>query len=358
MALASAFLLGAANGQAPPGLDQGWSPQDQAGWYDASQGSRLLPLSWFKALEQPNPSGARFLDDTYISRFRYPMRTTSQGERLPLGFAIDRSDPSDLSWTAFKWRAQQAANEPWLGLNCSACHSAEIIYRQNTLRIDGGPALTDFQSLIENLDLALKETRDDPAKFGRFADSVLGAGATPPDRALLATALDTLIGRRQKLAAMNATATRYGFGRLDAFGHIFNQVSSAAGGAAATANPPDAPVSYPFLWNVPQLARVQWNGISQNMAIPSPIGDPFDAGALARNVGEVTGVFADFEVTADAGLGGYRSSVNVANLAAFEQLLRHLRPPKWPDALFGTPVAALVARGSDLFAGHCRSCHE
>ena len=33
-------------------LDQGWSPQEQGTWYDATQGSRLIPLEWLKALEQ------------------------------------------------------------------------------------------------------------------------------------------------------------------------------------------------------------------------------------------------------------------------------------------------------------------
>jgi len=37
-------------------IDQGWSTQQKVAWYTLSQGSRLLPLSWFRALEQPGSS--------------------------------------------------------------------------------------------------------------------------------------------------------------------------------------------------------------------------------------------------------------------------------------------------------------
>jgi len=161
--LGAAAFLDKVSGQTAPDLDQKWSASDQALWYDSSQGSRLLPLSWFKALEQPGASGAMFVDDTYISRFRYLMRTTSTGEHLPLGFVVDRSDDSDLSWTSMKWRAGQPDKEPWIGLNCSACHTAQVTYRGQTLRIDGAPTIGDFQSLMENLDLALAETQSDAA---------------------------------------------------------------------------------------------------------------------------------------------------------------------------------------------------
>ena len=45
----------------------------------------------------------------------------------------------------------------------------------------------------------------------------------------------------------------------------------------------NAPVSYPFLWDTPFHDRVQWNGSAPNTIL--------DLGNLARNVGEVLGVF-------------------------------------------------------------------
>ena len=52
---AVAFVLLAAQAKAEDiiKIDQGWSAADTAFWHSASQGSRLLPLDWLRALEQP-----------------------------------------------------------------------------------------------------------------------------------------------------------------------------------------------------------------------------------------------------------------------------------------------------------------
>jgi hypothetical protein len=340
---------------APPPLDQGWTAQQQASFYQASQGSRLLPLSWLKALEQPG-GGGMVLDNAYLARFRY--LPSSAGAGLPVGFAVDVTDEKDLSTTRLHWKASQGGSEPWVGLNCAACHTAELTYQGHTLRVDGGPTLADFQSFFEALDQALAQTRDDPARFGRFAKRVLGADDNAVNQAMLKTALTTLVARRQTLAALNATPLRYGNGRLDAIGRIFNQMQIDLGSPSPAINPPDAPVSYPFLWNVPQQPRVEWDGLTPNLPVHPPAGGAFDAGALARNTGEVVGVFGDVAISPHVGVAGYRSSVNIANLVSFEQLIGHLRPPRWPSALFGAPDPALVQAGAGLFAARCATCHE
>lgn len=46
-------------------------------------------------------------------------------------------------------------------------------------------------------------------------------------------------------------------------------------------NPADAPVSYPFLWDVPVHDYVQWNGRVDSSGI----------GPMARNVGQIIRVF-------------------------------------------------------------------
>ena len=338
-----------------PSLDQNWTLAQRQTWYEASQGSRLMPLAWLQALEQPGSAG-KLLDDAYIARFGYLPYVTSTGRRLPVGFAVDVSDEASLSTTRLHWKAGQGGDEPWVGFNCSACHTAAITYKGVTLRVDGGPTLADFQSFFEALDQALVDTRDQPAKFQRFAASVLGAQNTAANQAMLRAALGQLIAQRQKIDALNATSLRYGPGRLDAVGRIFNQLEVDAG--ATQANPPDAPVSYPFLWNIPQHQRVEWDGLTPNLVIRSPVGDVFDAGALARNTGEVIGVFGDLTIVPHPGATGYRSSVNIANLAALEQLLRRLRPPHWPSQVFGAPDPALVNNGAALFAARCASCHQ
>jgi hypothetical protein len=336
-------------------LDQRWRTEDKIKWYEASQGSRLLPLEWYLALEQPG-SEALFNDDDHIRGFRYLPRTTSKGLNLPVGFAVDESDDTILDQTRLRWKAGQTSREPWLGMNCSACHTAELTYKGQAMRVEGGPTLADFQGFVGTLTEALTDTLRDEAKFVRFADRILGAGES--ERDALKLALASQVRWQSTIVAMNATDLEYGYGRLDAFGNIFNKVALVANPEAPAGNPSDAPVSYPFLWNVPQHDRVQWNGIAKNLPIdPFSFSDPFDPGALARNIGEVIGVFGDIKPVSGAPISGYSSSLNIANLVALEQMLSKLLPPLWPNEILGAPETALIAQGKKLYEDNCSSCH-
>ncbi len=341
-----------------PDLDQGWTTDQQTRWYEGTQGSRLLPWAWFKALEQPT-SEALFVDDAHMASFRYLPRTSSLGLQLPVGFVIDTQDDSDLSPSRSKlrWKSGQTSNESWVGMNCSACHTGEIKYGDHTLRIDGGPSLADFQLFIKSLNAALLATQDDPAKFQRFAGRVLGSNDSSANRSMLASALGTLIRWQSDVDRMNATPLRYGFARLDAFGNIFNRAALLTGATNPIANPSDAPTSYPFLWNTPQHDFVQWNGIAENFTTNVPGLGALDVGALGRNTGQVIGVFGDIVLKPGAGLGGYASSAHVDNLVDIEVLLTKLRPPKWPSDVFGAPDDAKAAAGKSLFSERCASCH-
>ena len=71
------FALAGTGMTAPPpspagvtNAPQGWSPAERVAWYTATQGSRLIPLAWLRALEQPNGT-APFLDPEHILKFRY-----------------------------------------------------------------------------------------------------------------------------------------------------------------------------------------------------------------------------------------------------------------------------------------------
>lgn len=360
---------------------QGWTPCEAFAWYADSQGSRLIPQAWLHALEQPGAQQP-FLDPTYIAQFRYlasptPPDGVPKGKdcpfdpALPLGFVVDCQADTALAATKLQWKAGQGANEPWVGLNCSACHTAEVQYQAPgaaapvTLRFDGGPTLADFQSFTEALDLALIHTANDPATFGRFAAGVLGTDNTAANQALLRAALAKRIKWDTALARLNGDATLqhgpvpYGFGRLDAVGHIFNKAALIAQPDDAidqTVNPADAPVSYPFLWNVPQQDRVEWDGLANNVP-PSGVIN-FDYGALGRNTGEVIGVFGDVIITSHPGLlQGYVSSIDEENLIGMEQQIGKLHPPTWPAA-FPAIDTGLAAQGAQLFRDrHCNTCH-
>lgn len=332
-------------------LDQGWAPHDVAWFNSVSQGSRLLPRAWYDALERAG-STQPFAAAGHIASFRYLAR---DGD-LPVGFAEDRQADGELSpeRTRLRWFKGQGEREPWLGMTCAACHTGQVKYRGQTLTVLGGPAMADYQSMIAALNAALAETAASDTKFDRFAARVLTGRDTPENRSLLRDALGRLVAWQSRVAEQNGQKPGdrdlaiYGFGRLDALGHIVNKTTLLAGGAA-TPVPSDAPVNYPPLWNVSQLERVEWNGLVAN----------FSVGPLMRNAGQVIGVFGDV-VPNDrpTQATGFRSSVESRALVQIENRLATLKPPAWPVALFGPIDPVRRARGGELFARHCASCHQ
>ena len=341
---------------APANGWQTWTPKEQADWYAATQGSRLMPLAWFKALEQAE-SETPFLDAAHMASYRLLARP---GTVLPVGFVVDDGDDSNLSVSKLRWFAGQGPKEKWVGLNCSACHTGEVAYKGKALRIDGGPSLFDYQTFVEDLDKALAATAaaaDGSPKWGRFAKAALGIRDTPANRTLLRGELGKLIAWEGRVETLNATALRYGYGRVDAFGHIYNKVALFSGAANPARNPADAPVSYPFLWDIWRHDKLQWNGIAENQRLPLGGGKNLDYGALGRNAGEVIGVFGDVVVKPGAGLGGYKSSLQAENLIRLETQLAALKAPRWPAEVFGKLDDAKLAAGRTLFAAHCQGCH-
>ncbi len=128
-------------------------------------------------------------------------------------------------------------------------------------------------------------------------------------------------------------------------------------------NPANGPVSYPFLWDIPQHDYVQWTGLVSNG----------DIGPLGRNVGQVIGVFGtlDWQVkpgwTFNTVLGGqgfgethidFRSSINKRNLRRVENHLRSLQSPQWPQHILGEFDRDLVSQGAAIFEQYCVSCHH
>jgi hypothetical protein len=344
-----------------PLLDQNWTKDKQTAWYEASQGSRLIPLSWLKALELAGSGQKAFLDDDHITALRYLPRdmATQPGLRLPIGFTVDVRNDDELLHTKLRWKAGQSKTEPWVGMTCSACHTTAITYKDKSMIVDGGSTLADFQTFIEHLNDSLVATRDDAARFSRFAGKVLEPQDqnTEDNRRMLKEALGGLLDYQLALAKLNQTDLRYGFGRLDAVGHIMNKIAFLAKAPNARPNPSDAPVSFPFLWGTPKHDRVEWNLVAKNSMQTA-----FDIGALGRNTGEVIGVFGDVVPRANPGLiSGFVSSADVSNIIAHEHLLSSLQSPKWPDTVFGVPSndpKTGVARGRQLFETHCQDCHK
>ena len=344
-------------------LDQGWNDRQRAWWYTVSQGSRLLPLSWALALEVPE-GGERLFGEAVRVRYGYLPNPASVANPhgLPLGFAVDH-DPTrdaDLMCDTFPETCRELTmRDPWLGMNCAACHTNEIEFGGRRLRVEGAPTLADFDGFTRDVLLALRATRNDAGRLDRFARNVLGTGFDFEGRASVARQLDEQIAWMARLEAKNGAGMLTGHGRLDAQGHILNKVSLVIGAEdQLPALKSEAPASYPFIWNTHQQDHIQWNGIASNQGRIPLLSRDTDLGALIRNTSEVIGVFAHVEAgEGSALLRGYESSVRVREMIGLERQLATLESPRWPEEVFGPIDADLAARGREIFEGDCAGCH-
>jgi hypothetical protein len=176
---------------------------------------------------------------------------------------------------------------------------------------------------------------------------VLAPNATPEAVAELRAAFDTKVDEIATFMGKSLPSHAWGAGRLDAFGMIFNRVTALDLAIPANYSPADAPVRYPFLWNAPLQDATQWDGAAPN--------GNFVKG-LARNTGEVFGVFGKFTPSRPVLAVRYASSANFANLQLLEKTITALKPPPWPDAI-PRPDDSWRPRGAALFAANCASCH-
>jgi hypothetical protein len=356
---------------APPSgdLGQGWKKADREWWYRVSQGSRLLPYKWAQALKADKTGGGEVevFGDANVSAFGYLTEAALGNynkEGLPIGFALDPGDAHQERGGCRQFPKMckgGVLRQTWLGLNCSACHTNDIIHDGKRLRIDGAATLADFTGFFDQVLNALITTHDRPAKFTAFAAAVLGSGATDAAKLRLKEQLAELIAWESALRKQNGgTIEHAGRGRLDAQGHILAKVATivVGGGEQLRDFASDAPASYPFIWNAPQHDTVQWNGIAPNK-IEYELGpqrQETNIGALARNVGEVVGVFAHVDAAPEAIepiLGGIPSSAQTINIIDIERRLMKLRSPVWP----GSINKDLLPRGKELYDANCLSCH-
>lgn len=323
-------------------MNQGdeWSTLARADFYTRDQGSHLIPIAWLKALQQPD--GQPFLADQF-SRYGY-LPNPGNPDGLPVGFTT---------------------NGNYAGMNCAACHTRQISVDGVEYRIDGGPAIVDAQSMFSELNQAVARALASDASFLAFARRVLGPPNGPPDpnpddvvhlkEDVQAWHLrfDTIMKRGLPIAS-------WGPGRMDAVGMIFNRLTGLDIGPppsfiiASNILPADAPVRYPFLWNAPIQDMTQWPGFADNGS---------DILGLARNLGEVYGVFADFYPKDEwwhvLGVDYLENnSANFDGLRRLENLIKKIGPPKYPWDI----DESLAAQGKIVFerttaSGGCIECH-
>jgi len=285
--------------------------------------------------------------------------------------------------------------------------------------------MADMDTFLSDIAAALARAESTPGARDRFVKKVLARGNYRTENEVRSD-LHSYYLRLAAYRIINKSDTHYGFARLDAFGRIYNQVLEyilnihdvdtavaqlISNGSITQSdldrtgissllrelqgkpvldgadrdrliesfgtlhpaqflnlrdqlfNRPNAPVSYPFLWDIPYHDYLQWNGIAPNAAL----------GPIGRNAGEVIGVFGTMNwsrsrhwtlagVFSGQGLFNthpidYSSSVDVHNLALIEDHLKTLKSPAWPSDVFGQLDPTKSQRGQLIFARYCSSCH-
>ena len=401
----------------PVYLDQGWSASDSLWYYNTTQGSALLPYDFYLALEQKD-STEPFRSNLNMDKYRYlPQRKSFfNPDALSVGFVKETYQGKD-----------------YMGYTCAACHTSQVNYQGQAIRIDGGPAMADMVGFLTAMQEAMEQTLAVDNKKQRFIEKVRSFKndyKSASDEEVLAD-LQKWTQERKLYNVINHSRVDYGHARLDAFGRIYNRVlqyvlnkddvagilanltnakghpvmtqseiqqvlagvnSTILGDKAfsmilerlqssesgypnlshtellrvrnAIFNEPNAPVSYPFLWDIAQSDYVQWNAVASNAGL----------GPLGRNTGEVIGVFGILDWTAsDARFSlssiltgqtnkrkhiDFTSSIDLVNLQRLEAHLKKLQSPKWPEAILGEINQEKATRGKKIYNQYCQSCHE
>lgn len=398
----------------PTYLDQGWDEADSLWFYNVTQGSALLPYDFFMVLEQAD-NQTLFRDNQVFDKYRYlPQKPTFfNPDGLAVGFVKDtykgnnyvgytcaachtsqvnygehaiRIDggPAMADMVGYLYALQKALQATLTQPDKQQRFVKAVLARGEYNSSD--KVLADLEkwtklrinyNLVNHSNLDYGYARLDA--FGRIFNRVLQhvinkrqarnlmlMTTRPNGSRILTTAQvdlvldginETIIGNEQfSLVVDRLTSSDPGYPNLNArdMFRIRN----------ALFNEPNAPVSYPFLWDITHSDYVQWNGIGDNSGV----------GPLGRNAGEVTGVFAilDWKMSTDkfnlgAMISGqknkshkinFSSSIDLINLQRIENHLRSLQSPVWPEEILGKINTERASRGEIIYAQYCQSCHE
>jgi hypothetical protein len=165
-------------------LDQGWTPDQRERYYQTSQGSLIIPYSWFVALEQPGLGNHQpFAVPENLVRYNLvPDSSKYNPDNLPVG--VTKETLSDdhlrnLGCGVPPCPGNVALHREWLTYTCAACHVAQINYQGKSLIVDGGRGRWNFTVFNTTLANLLLETRYSPSMFDRFAYKVVSYEKRP-----------------------------------------------------------------------------------------------------------------------------------------------------------------------------------
>jgi mono/diheme cytochrome c family protein len=327
-------------------LNEGWTDEQRETFYYTPQGTELLGLEydWFVNLELP---------------LSHELMMTEENMR-GWGFVVDPAqrpsirNPGNLP-VGLGRHTDPSTGRQKLDIGCATCHTGELHYKGVALRVDGGQSMQSIATakrgeFITTLGAAVFETLLNPAKWSRFATRVVGHEQTPRD--MLKNDV-WVFAKTLKSFVSSAGASKYypveeGRGRTDAVGRIANIVFGYDLDEPDNYRVADAPASYPFIWDIWRFDWVQYTGFTNQ--------------AMARNVGESLGVLAPIKLVDDQGkllppeeFG--ETVIDIDGMHCVEGLLRDLKPPKWPEEIFGKVDLDKAKRGKALFADQCAACH-
>jgi hypothetical protein len=311
-------------------LGQGWGIKERDELSYTSFGSRIIDYEWFLVLE--NASNQQlFRQDENLARLGFLIEPSNEfnPDGLPIGITRD----------------SDANGNSWMGLTCAACHTSESIINGQAVRIDGGQSLINYTQLEVEILAALTATLAQPEKWQRFLTR-LESKESSLDANTLKQQLTKRVAELTNRFAINATQVPYGHGRLDAFGQIFNTIAAEALGVAENRRSPDAPTSFPVLWDASHLDLVQWN-------LSAPNKEP---GPLAQNAVTALGVYGTVEILAHNHT--YSSSINIKNLGYIQKKFYKLVSPKWPENMAGKLDRELLGQGEKIYKKECLECHQ
>lgn len=183
----------------------GLSAEDRKAFYHTPEGSELFPLDWLRAMTSVK-TGKPLLDD--LGRFGLiddpdgPVVAANDARRLPVG--VTRVVPT-------------GSRLEMLGVNCAACHVAEMRYKGAVVRVDGAPALFDIQGFYAEMFQSAVATLSNRDRLVPFLQTLKANGPRDPATELLVGLLPILTGEAPADRAFEAL--------------LLKRLSAALGGA-------------------------------------------------------------------------------------------------------------------------------
>ena len=312
--------------------EQSWNNTQRNNFWRLDQGSAIIPFDIYQFLELEN-STALFSDDDNMESMGFipDITTECNPKGLPVGLT-------------------HIADNNSLGITCAGCHSRVIEFNNERIFVDGASGKINFAYFVSQLHAALTATLAEPDKMQRLIARLNTQYSEQEVIALVEQSNANMAEFAHLTGTLYADKHTMGYGRMDAIGGIYNLITVKALGIEDNFHQPDAPVDIPHLWGTSHIDVVQWNGSAPNR-IPW--------GELARNIGQVIGVFGELEITQDpeSGKVQFQTSANIGNLITLQHHVNDLTSPAWPD-FFPAIDQSLLERGEHVYKRSCQACHQ